>query len=78
MASRSSESQWRAFLLDLVKKNGAGEDCQLKPRTAFAALSKQFGDDVDGSHRAWCTATLSQLTKPTTRQKGNPRYVTSS
>ena len=77
MAARSSEARWRAFLVDLLKKNNAGVGCQLTPRTAFAALSKQFGD-VKQSSFAWCKATVYQLNgelheeqkkkKPTTRK----------
>ena len=55
MAARSTKEQWRAFLVQLVSK---GDRTKLTPRTAFAALCKQFGEDVRAEQRVWCKDTV--------------------
>ena len=47
-AARSSKNQWRAFLAELVDN---ADTTVLTARDAFAALRKQFGEDVNATHR---------------------------
>ena len=47
-AARSSKDQWRAFLAELID---SADTTVLTPRDAFAALRKQFGEDVNARLR---------------------------
>ena len=88
MAATSSKAQWRAFLVGLVRRHTSNTsdlaECQLTPRQAFAAMSKQFGDDVTGDDRPWIKETLYEVFQIEARKaeqakrRQNPVHVSST
>eukprot|EP01043_Picozoa_sp_COSAG02_P019020 COSAG02_NODE_904_length_16045_cov_3920.854697_19_plen_249_part_00 len=82
-AASSSKEQWRAFLVQLVSTNDRNV---LTPRTAFAALREQFGEDVKPEHRVWCKDTVRAISdahdqcaaQGSRNKRGNPVLLSSS